>query len=36
MPTTEEYLHQSSSVRGDGCVRALREGMAKPEILELA
>jgi len=19
MPTTEEYLHQSSSVRGDGC-----------------
>jgi hypothetical protein len=36
MPTTEEYLHQSSSARGDGCVKALREGIAKPEILELA
>jgi hypothetical protein len=34
MPTTEEYLHQSSSVRGDGCGQTLREGMAKPEILE--
>jgi hypothetical protein len=34
MPTTEEYLHQSSSVRGDGCEWALREGIAKPEFLE--
>jgi hypothetical protein len=36
MPTTEEYLHQSSSAQGDGCGEALREGIAKPEFLELA
>jgi hypothetical protein len=34
MPTTEEYLHQSSSAWGDALIEALREGMANPEFLE--